>query len=120
MANGTKEQVYTDAMASFQSVEVTIGKTTATLRELSDDARRALDDANYERNTDGKFREDDKGFLIAKDPEQYLSRWIAATITPAFTVDEISKWPQSLRKRLCEAAKKINGIEPAAETAKNS
>jgi hypothetical protein len=119
MATSTKEEIQKAALSSFGTVEVKIGAATAVLRELSDAERKALDAKNYQMK-DGELVVDEKGFLTTIDPKFYLERWIEATITPAFSVAEIALWPLSLKKHICEEAKKINGIKSDAETAKNS
>lgn len=115
----TKEQISAQAMGSFKTVEVDIGSAKAVLRELPQAERRALDESSYQMK-DGEFVEDKDGFLVPINPKFFYERWIAATITPAFTVEEIAPWPVSLKKRLCDAAKLVNNIEPAATVAKNS
>jgi hypothetical protein len=117
----TKDEIRKAAMGAFKTVEVSIGAAKATLRELSRSERDALDRQNYKAKDDGSgLAEDDKGFLIPINPEGYLDRWIAATIDPPFTVEEISEWPVSLKRELCEQAKRVNGIETADVVAKNS
>jgi hypothetical protein len=118
--DSTKEQINQVVMAMFHTVEVSIGTEKATLRELSRAERDALDKTNYKRNANGAFEDDAKGFLVPINPSQHAERWIAACITPAHTVEEIAKWPPPIVEELCEKAKKINNIETAEKTAKNS
>lgn len=122
----TKDEIAAAAKTAFRTVEVEIGTAKATLRELSPDAARALEQSLWQYK-DGKplTRKDEKDgedYKIPVDePEwKFAERWIAATITPAFTVEEISQWPASLRKRLLKEAQAVNGIEPAETIAKNS
>lgn len=118
--SSTKEQVQKAAMGSFRTKEVPIGNTKVILRELGKSERDALDKSNYKVKPEGGFAEDEKGFLIPINPEHYMERWIAATIDPSFTVEEISEWPVSLKRTLCDEAKKVNNIESADTVAKNS
>lgn len=118
--SSTKEEIQKAALSAFKTVEVSVGPAKATLRELTRTERDALDRTNYERKPDDSgFAEDGKGFLVPINAEGYLERWIAATITPAFTVEEIADWPVSLKRMLCDQAKRVNNIEPAEATAKN-
>jgi hypothetical protein len=118
--SSTKEQIQKAAMSAFKTLEVLIGTEKATLRELTRGERDALDRSNYERKPDDSgFAADADGFMVPINPEQYLERWIAATITPAFTVDEIAEWPVSLKRTVCDQAKRVNNVEPAAAVAKN-
>ena len=118
MPASSKAEIVQQAMGSFKTVEISIGSSKVVLRELAKPDREKLDAELYQMK-DGEYVEDDKGFLIPIDAKHYLERWIAATCDPIFTIEEITPWPLSLKKMLCEEAKKINGIEKAAETAKN-
>lgn len=126
MAVSTKDQIQAQAMSSFQSVEVTIGSSKAVLRELSHAERQALDASNFQTK-DGELvtrvdPKDGETYLIPVEEKRplHMERWIAATINPTFTVEEIAAWPVSLKKRISDEAKRINNIEVAATTAKNS
>ena len=116
----TKEMIDAAARAMFKTVEVDIGKTKARLRELSKTEMDALDKINFKQKPDGSGPvEDANGKLTIIDVMKYYDNWIAATIEPKFTAEEVKDWPFSLKKELLEKAKKINGIEPADTTAKN-
>lgn len=123
-AMSTKDEIQAAAMKSHRTVEVEIGTAKATLRELSRDERRALDQSNYQHK-DGEFltkEENGESYLVPVEEKEsrHAERWIAATISPAFTVEEIAPWPASLKARLLEEARRVNGIEPAEKIAKNS
>ena len=124
--SATKEQIHAAAMASHRTVEVEIGSVKATLRELSVAERKQLDESNYQKNGD-----DFATRVDPKDGETYLvpieekvsmhnERWIAATMQPAVPIEQIAQWPVSLKRRLAEEAKKVNNVDVAAVTAKNS
>lgn len=115
----TKEKIAASAMKAFKTVDVPIGDSMAQMRELSKPEREALDGINFEKNEDGSFKEDDKGYLIISDYQKYIDNWIVATLEPKFTVEEIANWPMSLKKDLLEKAKRVNSIEPADSVAKN-
>lgn len=120
MPASKKEEILTEAMASFQSVEVAIGpKTKIVLRELSVSERKTLNETLFEVK-DGELVVDAEGYYtLRKGIDNTHDVWIAATATPAFTVEELKDLPLSLRKRLFEEARKVNGFEPAEKTAKN-
>ena len=124
--SATKEQIHAAAMTSNRTVEVKIGTIDATMRELSVAERKQLDESNYQKNGDDFLTRVDP-----KDGETYLvpieekvsmhnERWIAATLLPAVPIEQIAQWPVSLKRRLAEEAKKVNNIDVAAVTAKNS
>lgn len=122
----TKEEIMAAAMTAHRTVEVEIGTAKATLREMSHDEARKLEESLWQYK-DGKplikkgADGEEYGIPTVDGPEwRFAERWIAATISPAFTVDEIAQWPASLKRRLLEEAKKVNGIEPAETIAKNS
>ena len=120
MAASKKEEILAEAMGSFQTVEVAVKTKVIMLRELSKDERRKLDESLFEMK-DGEFVKDKDGYLgVRKEVKNIHDYWIAATATPAFTVEELEAWPPSLRKRLFDEARKINGFELPAVTAKNS
>ena len=116
----TKEMIDAAAKSMFKTVEVDIGGKKARLRELSKTQMDELDKINFEQKPDGSGPvEDENGKLTIIDVSKYYDNWIAATIEPRFTADEVKDWPFSLKKDLLEKAKKVNGIEPAETTAKN-
>ncbi len=120
MAASSKEEVLAQAKTSFKTLEVGVGTAKVEFRELSHAERKALDESNYQVK-DGELVQDAEGYLVPvveKHP-RYMERWIAATISPTLTVDEVYPLPLSLKREWSLAAKKINGIEPASETAKN-
>lgn len=121
----TKEEIQAQALKSFRTVEVEIGAAKVKLRELSKDERQQLEESIW-KFKDGKFeteKDPDSGLQhkIARDDVDWLyaERWIAATITPAFTVEEILLWPVSLRTRVLAEAEQVNNIRTSAEIAKN-
>ena len=125
--SSSKEQIHAEALNSFRTVEAAVGAAKIVLRELSVAERRQLDACMFEMK-DGEFVTEErvdkdgkpyKGNVIRKDFSHYDEHWIAATATPAFTVEELIPWPNSLKASLGEAARKVNGIEPAETTAKN-
>lgn len=125
----TKEQIQKAAMQSFRNEEVSIGSAKATIRELSAAERKELNARLYVtdsgsgepalHNADGQLDPNGDQWM-PRDGVKYFEEWIAATIEPAFTVDEIVEWPDSLKRSLCGQARRINGIEPAESVAKNS
>ena len=120
MAASKKEEILAEAMASFQSVEVPVGKSRIVLRELSVAERKALNETLFEVK-DGELVVDAEGYyVLRKGVANIHDIWIAATATPTFTVEELAGLPLSLRRRLFDEARKINGFEPAEKTAKNS
>ena len=120
MAASKKEEILAEAMGSFQSVEVPIGKSKVVLREMSVAERRSLNETLFEVK-DGELVVDGEGYyILRKGIGNIHDYWIAATATPAFTVEELEKLPLSLRKKLFDEARKVNGFESAEKTAKNS
>ncbi len=119
MSASKKEEILIEAMGSFLSIEVPVGKSKIVLRELSVDARRKLDESLFEMQ-DGEFVKDGDGYMkVRKEVKNIHDHWIAATAEPQLTIEELAALPLSLRKRLFDEARKINGFEPAEKTAKN-
>lgn len=125
----TKEQIQKAALIAFQKEEVSIGDAKAVLFELSQPKRRQLNarlyitaaDSDEPLTFDDKDNEDPNGKIWHfREGIKYLEEWICATIEPAFTVDEITEWPESLKRRLFEQSRRINGIPSAETVAKNS
>jgi hypothetical protein len=120
MAASNKAEILSEAMGSFQTVEVPIGKAKIVLRELSVAERQTLNEAMFEIK-DGELVVDAEGYyILRKGVKNIHDYWIAATATPTFTVEELAELPPSLRRKLFEEARKVNGFEPAEKTAKNS
>lgn len=116
----TKEKIQAEALLALEKIEVDIGKAKAEMRELTEDEMNALEKTIYKQKEDGSGPEvDADGKLTITDLDLYFNLWIATTLMPKFTVEEVSKWPRSLRKKLLEKAKKVNGIEPIETIAKN-
>ena len=119
MPASAKEAIMAEAMASFLTVEVPIGKEKVVLRELSVTERKTLNEQMFEHKN-GEPVVDAEGYYTLRKGISANDCWIAATANPAFTVEELAGLPLSLRRRLAEEARKVNGIEPAEKTAKNS
>jgi hypothetical protein len=90
------------------------------LRELSSPEREALDARLFKKGADGEFLKNDKGNLVLNKPGHFSAEWIAATITPEHTAEEVVGWYESTKDALLAKAQEVNGILPAEETAKNS
>ncbi len=125
----TKEQIQKAALTAFQREEVSIGEAKAVLCELSQAKRRQLNarlyitapDSDEPLTFNAEGKEDPKGEQWHfRDGIKYLEEWICATIEPAFTVDEITDWPDSLKRSLFEQSRRINGIPSVETVAKNS
>jgi hypothetical protein len=120
MSVSKKEQIVAEAMGSFRTAEFPVGKAVIQLRELSVVEQRVLDEMIFEIK-DGEFVINDKGNrVVRKGFQHWDEHWIAATATPMFTVEELIPFPASLKSTLGDAARKLNGILPAEQTAKNS
>jgi len=120
MAN-TKDQIQAAARKKFKSENVDLGDgVKITLRELTRKDREALNGRLWKRKPDGELEQDDKGFLVPVPGAHFNEEWIAATATPALTVEDllVDDWPDSLKVELRLAAQKINGVT-LAEAAKN-
>ena len=120
MGVSTKEEILKEAMGSFKTVDVTIGKAKITLRELSVAERKKLNETLFQTK-DGELVVDAEGYhTLRPGIDNVHDYWIAATSTPPFTVDDLAAAPLSVRKMLFDEARKVNGFEPAEKTAKNS
>jgi hypothetical protein len=124
MAVSKKSEIVAEAMGCFKTKEVPIGNKVIQLRELTVTEQRALDEKIFVMGDGDLAREffvNDKGNrVVREDFKHWDEHWIAATATPTFTVDELIPWPASLKAMLGDEARKINGILPADQTAKNS
>ena len=112
----TKEEVLAAAAKKFKTVDAEIGTgVKVTLRELSRSERDALDKRLWEHAPDGKLAEKDVDgvkMLIPKKDVHYSEEWLAATMIPAMTVDELlaDEWPGSLKDMLRIKAQNVNGL----------
>ncbi len=118
MAASKKDEILSEAMGSFLSVEVPVGKAKISLRELSVAERKTLNETLFEVK-DGELVEDAEGYYVMRKGVNVHDSWICATATPPFTLADLANLPLSLRKRLFDEARKVNGFEPAEKTAKN-
>ncbi len=122
MAVSKKNDIMAQAMGSFQTKEFPIGNAAIKLRELSVAEQRKLDETVFEMK-EGEFVVTEGRRVVRKDFKHWDEHWIAATATTAdgpFTVEELIPWPASLKTNIADEARKLNGIEPADKTAKNS
>ena len=115
MAESTKDQIVAAARLRFATKAVPIdaaGSVTVTVRELPRPERDALDDRVLDKAADGT--------RLIKPNVHFVEEWLAITMTPAFTVGELltADWPYSLKEKLFEEARAINGFT-VAEAAKN-
>jgi len=125
--SSTKEQIQKAAMGAFRKEKVVIGDAEAMLRELSvaeaNELRKVMyetDDAGVPICFDKDGKRDANGSMWHFRPGMSEDVcWIAATIEPHFTIDEIKEWPKSLRARIFAQVRNINGIEPDETVAKN-
>ena len=104
-----------------------IGDVKVELRELLRPELAALDARLWVYGPDGKplMHTDGKPDPNGKDVKQvegvhFLEEWIAATMEPAVTVDQLlgPEWPDSLIIDLYNAARAVNGYE-AKDAVKN-
>jgi hypothetical protein len=119
MAN-TKEQIQAAAKKKFKTENVDLGDgIKITLRELTRKDRDALDTRIFKRKADGSL-EVAEGCYVPVPGSHFNEEWIAATATPALTVEDLlaDDWPDSLKAELRLTAQKINGVT-VAEAAKN-
>ena len=118
MAASAKEAILKEAMASFQTVEVNVGKERIVLRELSVAERKTLNESMFETKDGELVVDKDDNYTVRKGIKIHDS-WIFATSQPTITVEDLADLPLSLRKRLYDEARKVNGFVSAETTAKN-
>jgi hypothetical protein len=124
MSTNTKEQVLAAARLKFATKDHFVDdskKVSVTLRELS---RHEREELNAKVFITDKATGKPLSFNKAGNPDptgdewQYregvklVEEWLAATMTPAFTVEELQgpDWPESLKRALYKDAMAINGI----------
>jgi hypothetical protein len=111
----TKEEIMAAAKTRFATKEVEIAAgVKVVLRELSVIEEEALDRRLWQRDKDDQpliSTEAGKRLKVAVVGSHYVEEWLAATMTPAFTVTELldSAWPNSLKASLVAEAQKLNG-----------
>jgi hypothetical protein len=106
----TKEEIAAAARGMFRVKEIEIRPGTFVgLRELTTPERNALDRKLWQVDEAGELKmrkEGDDDFLVSVPHNE---EWLAATMTPAFTVDELlAGWPAPLKAELAAEAKKLN------------
>jgi hypothetical protein len=112
----TKQQAAEAARKRFKTKDVDLGGgVTVTLRELSGPDKTALDHRLWQVGTDGELAVEVKGgkdLLVPVKGAHHAEEWLAATMTPAFAVDELlgPDWPDSVKAELVRAAKELNGF----------
>ena len=114
----TKEEIAAAAKAKFLTVDVEIAPgLTVTLRELTTVEKRVLDLRLWQAGPDGELLvkpENGKDMLVPVVGVHHREEWLAATMTPAFTVEELlAGWPEPLKLDLYRQAAKINGANLA-------
>lgn len=118
----TKEQIAAALKKSFRRKEVKIADSgvTVSVRELSRDEREALDKRLFKVDSAGKFIEEN-GYLVAADGSRLVEEWLAATLDPSFTVEELlsNDWPASVKAMLYREARAVNTVS-LEDAAKNS
>jgi hypothetical protein len=130
MANGN-EQVLAAARKRGKKKDIDLGDgVQVTVRELSRTERKELYERMFMKGPDDKFIIVDKndkpttedGFYKVREGVVVMREWLLAAMTPAEAVDGIlaDDVPDSVKLEIFEEARKINGIEPASEIAKNS
>jgi hypothetical protein len=122
----TKAEILAAAKNRFKSETVELGKgVSVTLRELTPTQRDDLNKRLYKHTDDGKpevvKNDAGKECWVPVAGSNYSEEWLAATMHPAFTVEELlaDDWPTSLKDMLCDKARALNGIT-LADAAKNS
>jgi hypothetical protein len=124
MSENTKEQVLAAARGKFAKKDVFLDdakKVAVTIRELSRSERDALNakifvtDASTGKplTVNAQGQPDPKGEEWKyRDGVNLVAEWLAATMTPTFTVEELqgADWPESLKRTLYKEAMAINGV----------
>ena len=111
----TKEEIDKAAKTRVRTkeVEITPG-VKVTMHELTPAEFTAFEDALYEPA-------DDKGIRKQREGTHYQAMWIAATMTPVFTAEEVKPWTLSVKKELAAVADELNGLKvPDSVIAGNS
>ena len=117
----TKEEINKAAAAAFRRKEVKIAPgVTVTVRELSRAENRALQSRLWVCGPNGRPEAKD-GRLTPAPGVDYEEEWLAATLEPAYTVQELraSGWSSLLWARLMAAVESVNDVT-VEEAAKNS
>jgi hypothetical protein len=130
MANGTKEQIAAAAHKRFKTKSIDLGDgVSVTVRELTRNEIKALNDRLYEKGPDGKFVVVDEknqpttgedGFFKFREGVNFRREWLAATMTPCDAIDGIlsDDVPGSVQNEILDAARELNGIT-VKDAAKN-
>jgi hypothetical protein len=112
MSASTKEQIVAAASKAFRRKEVQIAEgVTISVREMSRDEREYLDRLLFLTGPDGKVVETD-GQAAFREGVHFREEWLAATLEPAFTVQELlgNEWPASVKAMLFREAQAVNGL----------
>jgi hypothetical protein len=115
----TKEEIKAAARKRFATKEVEIADgVKVTLKEISMAARKALNGRLFVTDDATGLPKDENGSWTYRDGIHVTEEWLAATMDPAHTVDELltDDWPESLKMELRRQAMKLNGmnVEDAA------
>jgi hypothetical protein len=111
----TREEMMVFFKERFKTETLDLGEgIVLTARELSQGANHKLAEQNFVR----------KGDKLEPNPDgRYTARWIAASIEPGVTVEEVEEWPKSLVDQVFEMVSRVNGLavsEPARDAAGKS
>jgi len=98
----TKDEIQAAVKARFRTATMEIAPgVEVTFRELSEAEGIALDKACFTTGPDGKRTINPDGL--------FMPRWLAATIAPAFTVEELGTWPAQLIGQAWTKCQEVNG-----------
>ena len=110
----TKEEIAAAARGKFLTAE-SKALPGVSFRELPGPESAALDVRLWQKDAEGNDVVEERGgkkFPVPVKGVHHNEEWLAATMTPAFTVDELlgPDWPESLKLDLCREAKNLNGF----------
>lgn len=116
----TKEEVLAAARGMFHTIEKELvpGGAKITVRELSRAERDQLDERLFDHDETGSrilVDEDDqpsaKGkYVKMKAGVRVMEEWLAVTMEPAMTVEELLTIPDSVKRPVFDEARKLNGL----------
>jgi hypothetical protein len=108
----TKAEIKAAAAKRFKTKEIVIdGAVKVTLREMSTADRNALNARLFVCDESGNPQDKD-GSWTYRGGIYITEEWLAATMTPAHTVEDLldPSWPESLKLELRREAMALNGI----------
>ena len=121
----TKQEIAAAASKRFKKEEVDLGGgVKLTLRELTPDEKKELDNRLWKKGAAGKpiveKGKDGDDYKILNDGVNFTEEWIAAGNTAGLTVQDLltNDWPDSLKVELRKKVQNLCGFK-IEEAAKN-